>query len=92
MKWFKEVFGDDLDEDQMKKTIDGLLKDNKDLVEKMLKDDGETETGYPGVNKEHGYIGQGIQKNTNQDQRHSQLGTNICNGNYFGHAITWRFI
>jgi hypothetical protein len=31
---FEEVFGDDLDEDQMKKTIDGLLKDNKDLVEK----------------------------------------------------------
>lgn len=31
---FEEVFGDELDEDQMKKTIDGLLKDNKDLVEK----------------------------------------------------------
>jgi hypothetical protein len=31
---FEEVFGDDLDEDQMKKTIDGLLDDNKDLVEK----------------------------------------------------------
>lgn len=31
---FKKVFGDDLDEDKMKKTIDGLLKDNKDLVEK----------------------------------------------------------
>lgn len=31
---FEEVFGDDLDEDQMNKTIDGLLKDNKDLVEK----------------------------------------------------------
>lgn len=31
---FKEVFGDDLDEDQMKKTIDGLLKDNKELVDK----------------------------------------------------------
>lgn len=31
---FKEVFGDELDEDKMKKTIDGLLKDNKDLVEK----------------------------------------------------------
>lgn len=31
---FEEVFGDDLDEDQMKKTIDGLLKDNKDLVDK----------------------------------------------------------
>lgn len=31
---FEEVFGDDLDEDQMKKTIDGLLEDNKDLVEK----------------------------------------------------------
>lgn len=31
---FEEVFGDDLDEDQMNETIDGLLKDNKDLVEK----------------------------------------------------------
>ena len=31
---FEEVFGDDLDEDKMKKTIDGLLEDNKDLVEK----------------------------------------------------------
>lgn len=31
---FKEVFGDDLDEDQMKETIDDLLKDNKELVEK----------------------------------------------------------
>lgn len=31
---FEEVFGDDLDEDQMKKTIDGLLEDNKELVEK----------------------------------------------------------
>lgn len=31
---FEEVFGDDLDEDQMNETIDGLLNDNKDLVEK----------------------------------------------------------
>lgn len=31
---FEEVFGDDLDEDQMNETIDGLLKDNKELVEK----------------------------------------------------------
>lgn len=31
---FEEVFGDELDEDKMKKTIDGLLEDNKDLVEK----------------------------------------------------------
>ena len=31
---FKEAFGDELDEDQMNETIDGLLKDNKDLVEK----------------------------------------------------------
>ena len=31
---FKEVFGDELDEKKMKDTIDGLLKDNKDLVEK----------------------------------------------------------
>ena len=30
---FKEVFKDDLDEDKMKETIDGLLKDNKELVE-----------------------------------------------------------
>lgn len=31
---FKEVFGDELDEDKMEKTIEGLLKDNKELVEK----------------------------------------------------------
>lgn len=31
---FEEVFGDDLDEKQMNKTIDGLLNDNKDAVEK----------------------------------------------------------
>ena len=30
---FKEVFGDELDEDKMNKTIDGLLNDNKDLVD-----------------------------------------------------------
>jgi Zn-dependent M32 family carboxypeptidase len=30
---FEEVFGDDLDEDKMNETIDGLLKDNKDAVE-----------------------------------------------------------
>lgn len=30
---FKEVFGDELDEDQMNETIEGLLKDNKDLVD-----------------------------------------------------------
>ncbi len=30
---FKEVFGDELDEKKMKDTIDGLLNDNKDLVE-----------------------------------------------------------
>lgn len=30
---FEEVYGDELDEDRMKKTIDGLLDDNKDLVE-----------------------------------------------------------
>ena len=28
---FKEVFADDLDEDQMKETIDGILNDNKEL-------------------------------------------------------------
>jgi hypothetical protein len=31
---FEEVFGDELDEEKMNKTIDGLLNDNKDLVEK----------------------------------------------------------
>lgn len=31
---FQIVFGDRLDEDKMKKTIDGLLSDNKDLVDK----------------------------------------------------------
>lgn len=31
---FREVFGDDLDEDKMNETIDGILKDNKDLVDK----------------------------------------------------------
>ena len=30
---FKEVFGDDLDEKEMNDTIDGLLDDNKDLVD-----------------------------------------------------------
>ena len=33
-KKFEEVFGDDLDEKKMKETIDGLLNDNKDLVDK----------------------------------------------------------
>lgn len=31
---FEEVFGDDLDKDKMNDTINGLLKDNKDLVDK----------------------------------------------------------
>ena len=30
---FKEVFGDDLDEDKMNETIEGILKDNKEAVE-----------------------------------------------------------
>lgn len=30
---FEEVFGDELDEKKMNETIDGLLKDNKDLVD-----------------------------------------------------------
>lgn len=30
---FKEVFGDDLDEKKMNDTINGLLKDNKELVD-----------------------------------------------------------
>lgn len=33
-KKFEEVFGDELDEEQMKDTIDGLLEDNQDLVDK----------------------------------------------------------
>jgi hypothetical protein len=31
---FKEVFGDELDEDKMNKTIDGILKDNKEDADK----------------------------------------------------------
>lgn len=31
---FEEVFGDELDEEKMNKTIDGILEDHKDLVEK----------------------------------------------------------
>lgn len=31
---FKKVFGDDLDEDKMKETIDGILKKYKDDAEK----------------------------------------------------------
>ena len=30
---FKNAFGDELDEDKMNKTIDGILNDNKDLVD-----------------------------------------------------------
>lgn len=30
---FKEVFGDDLDEKKMNDTVDGLIKDNKELVD-----------------------------------------------------------
>lgn len=30
---FREVFGDELDEERMKQTIQGLLDDNQDLVE-----------------------------------------------------------
>lgn len=30
---FKEVFGDNLDEDEMNDTIDGILSDNKDDVD-----------------------------------------------------------
>ena len=30
---FKEVFGDELDEKKMNDTIDGILKDNSNLVE-----------------------------------------------------------
>ena len=33
-KKFKEVFGDELDEKQMNDTIDGILKDNKEDVDK----------------------------------------------------------
>ena len=31
---FKEVFGDELDEKEMNDTIEGILKDNAELVEK----------------------------------------------------------
>lgn len=31
---FEETFGDELDEKRMKFTIDGFLKDNKDLIDK----------------------------------------------------------
>lgn len=31
---FEEVFGDELDEKEMNDTIEGILKDNSDLVEK----------------------------------------------------------
>lgn len=31
---FEEVFGDDLDEKEMNDTIEGILKDNAELVEK----------------------------------------------------------
>lgn len=31
---FKEVFGDELDEDEMKETIDGILKDYKEDADK----------------------------------------------------------
>ena len=31
---FEKVYGDDLDEKKMNDTIDGLLNDNKDLVDK----------------------------------------------------------
>lgn len=30
---FKKAFGDDLDEDKMNNTIDGILNDNNDIVE-----------------------------------------------------------
>lgn len=30
---FKKVFGDDLDEDKMNNTIEGILNDNKELVD-----------------------------------------------------------
>ena len=30
---FKEAFGDDLDEDKMNSTIEGILNDNKELVD-----------------------------------------------------------
>lgn len=30
---FKEVFGDELDEDEMNETIDGIINDNQDAIE-----------------------------------------------------------
>lgn len=32
-KKFEEVFGDDLDEDEMNETIDGIIDDNQDAIE-----------------------------------------------------------
>ena len=32
-KKFEEVFGDELDEEKMNKTIEGILDDNKELVD-----------------------------------------------------------
>lgn len=46
---FEAVFGDELDEDKMNKTIDGLLEDNKDLVE-----DGEWGELFGMLNKSFG--------------------------------------
>lgn len=31
-KKFEEVFGDDLDEDEMNETIDGIINDNQDAI------------------------------------------------------------
>lgn len=46
---FKEVFGDDLDEDEMKETIDGILKDYKKEAE-----DGDWGTLVGVLNKSFG--------------------------------------
>ena len=40
---FEEVFGDDLDEDKMNKTIDGILKDNPVPDNKKVEDLSEEE-------------------------------------------------
>lgn len=46
---FKEVFGDKLDTDKMKKIIDGIIEDSKDAI-----DDGDWGTVVGKLNKSFG--------------------------------------
>ena len=46
---FKEVFGDNLDTDKMKKIIDGIIEDSKDEI-----DDGDWGTVVGKLNKSFG--------------------------------------